>query len=141
MIQTQTEDIILVAAPTPCGERFIQALQARKIPYAALVSDERQAAAMERLGVERLMWLHEEEERTAIPDFPIGDVYIFERSLPQCCRYVQACRAWTAGRLFVISHRCNPRMIYRGLGADRIVLTNGDDVSFLIRIPDSRTTR
>lgn len=128
------DERILVAAPTLCGERFIQTLQRREIPFAALASDERQLEALNRLGVRHIAWLGEENDEApaAMPDYPIGDVYIFERSLPQCCRYIQACRSWTSGTLFVISHRCNPKMIYRGLGADRIILSNGEDVSFLI---------
>ncbi|MBD2870238.1 hypothetical protein [Paenibacillus arenilitoris] len=127
------DERILVSAPNRAGENFIRTLRAKQLPFAALVSSSRQQKSMESLGVKPIIYVDTtKHDSWIIPDYPIGKVFIFEDSLPLCCRYIQICRGWTSKAMYVISHRGNPRMVYRGLGANHVVFANSEDVSYLI---------
>ncbi|MCY9669919.1 hypothetical protein M5X11_34265 [Paenibacillus alginolyticus] len=67
-----------------------------------------------------------------IPDYPIGNVILFEESLPLCCRYIQICRGLTSRPIYVITQSVNPRLIYKGLGADYVIYSKKGDAKFLL---------
>ncbi|WP_409343118.1 hypothetical protein [Paenibacillus sp. MBLB4367] len=124
----------LVAAPNKAGESLIRLLEVKGIPYAALVNNETEEARMRRIGVKRICTVDTNAIDTwQVPDWPIGKVFLFEQSLPLCCRYIQVCRSWTSKPIYVITQSPNPRAIYKGLGADYVIYSRQEEMSFLMR--------
>ncbi|RKN78246.1 hypothetical protein [Paenibacillus ginsengarvi] len=127
------QDIILVSAPNKAGERFIRGLQQIGQPVAGLANSIREQERLKELGVKTIAVVDTANENTwVIPDFPVGSVYLFESSLNLSCRYIRVCRSWTAKSIYVITGSGNPRLIYKVLGADYVVHTTTDKVSFLL---------
>lgn len=127
------DEFILVSPATKAGERFMELLKIRKLPYAAIINSARERARLVQLGVKHIIEVDtKDHESWIIPKLPIGKVYLFERSLPLCCRYIQICRSWTGQSVYIITEGQNARKIYRGLGADYVVYSNNSEVSFLI---------
>lgn len=125
---------VLVSAPTAAGEHFIKLLQIRKVPFVALVNNAEELARMEKLGIARILRVDTMQHDTwQVPEFPVDRVYLFEKSMNLTCRYLRMCRNWTIRPIYVITGKCNPRSVYRGLGANHILVTNGADVSFLLQ--------
>ncbi|UUZ81814.1 hypothetical protein LJK88_45865 [Paenibacillus sp. P26] len=130
----QQQELILVSAPNKAGEAFIRELLSGGLPFAVLVNNKGEKAAMERLGVKTVLTVSTLEETTWIaPPYSIGKVFLFETSLNLCCRYVRICRPWTSQPVYVITKSSHPRLIYKALGADYVIHTNRDEVSFLIQ--------
>jgi len=128
-IQTYT----LVSAPNVTGENFIKLLNIYRRPFAALVNNPAEGQRMKKLGVRHIVEVDTvRHEAWEVPELPIGDVYLFEDSLPLCCRYLQMVRSWTTGTIFVVKTNATPRLIYKALGADHVVHTNTRQVSFLL---------
>ncbi|GLX66361.1 hypothetical protein [Paenibacillus glycanilyticus] len=126
-------EVTLVSAPTAAGENFIKLLLLKGIPFAALVNNAEEKNRLALLGVEQFILLDtKSREPWMIPDFPIGNIYLFENTLPLCCRYIQICRGWSSKRLIVITGRMNPRGIYKGLGANEVIYSKSDNLSFLV---------
>ncbi len=127
------EDTILISAPTKAGEAFIRQLLLREIPFAVLVNNPAERERAGRLGCKDVIMIDTRDEQTwVLPERPIGKVFLFENSLNLCCRYLRICRTWTSASIYVITNSGNPRLIYRGLGADVVLHTNHDRVDFLI---------
>ncbi|GIO89152.1 hypothetical protein [Paenibacillus lactis] len=127
------QDTILISAPTKAGEAFIRQLLLREIPFAVLVNNPAERERASRLGCKDVILIDTRDEQTwVLPEQPIGKVFLFENSLNLCCRYLRICRTWTSSSIYVITHSGNPRLIYRGLGADVVLHTNHDRVDFLI---------
>jgi hypothetical protein len=77
---------------------------------------------MAALGAERILAVNTSEEDTWImPDYRIGRVVLFERSVNLCCRYIQICRGWTTEPICVVTDSHKPRHVYKGLGADSVI--------------------
>lgn len=128
-----TDEMILVSAPNMQGENFIKILKLKNIPFATLVSNKTQKEKMLDLGVENIITLDTKKyDSWIIPDFPVSKIFLFEESLPLSCKYIQICRGWTSDAIYVISHRSNPRMIYKGLGANHVIYSCNGNLSFLI---------
>ncbi|MBP1989958.1 hypothetical protein [Paenibacillus eucommiae] len=127
------DDYIFVSAPNKAGENFLQMLRCRGFAYAALTNNENEAKRLLESGVKHLVMVDTSEHKTWIlPEFPVGSIFLFETSVTLCCRYIQICRKWTTKPIYVITHSCNPRLIYKGLGADYVIYTHSEDLSFLI---------
>lgn len=130
---TELQDTILVSAPNLAGERFAGMLQSLRLPFAALVNNYREKERLQRLGVRRVVEVDTIDQNDfPAPNFPIGSVFLFEDSLPLCCRYISICRSWTDKPIYVVSFRGNARMTYRGLGASHILLPGRDALDELL---------
>ncbi|MGO4110561.1 hypothetical protein [Paenibacillus sp. YAF4_2] len=126
-------DYILVSAPNVQGEDFIKQLQRRHIPFAALVNNKAEYERMLALEVNTIIVISTTEEATwRVPELPIGRIFLFERSLNLCCRYIQICRSWTSKSICVITNSTNPRLIYKGMGANYVIHSSSTETSFLI---------
>jgi len=131
-----SKEYILVSAPSQAGLAFIRLLLLQRIPFAAIVNNKRELEILHEIGVKNIILIDTTQEQTwHIPDYPIGNIYLFEKSFTLCCRYLRICRTWTSKPVYVITQSCNPRIVYKGLGADYVIHTNGDEVSFLIQSP------
>lgn len=131
----ENHDTVLVSAPNRAGEGFIRQLKARQIPVAVIVNNKAEYQRMTQIGVTKIVKVDTAAEETWIlPEVPVGQVYLFERSLNLVCRYLQICRSWTSKRIYVITGSQNPRLVYKGLGADYIIYSSrsDNDCSFLI---------
>ncbi|MBB6733722.1 hypothetical protein [Cohnella zeiphila] len=127
------EEFMLISPATLAGERFAAALRKRELPFAALTNNETERTRWEQDGIAPIIKVDTTNRANSrIPELPIGKVFLFERSLTLTCRYLQICRPWTGRPIYVVTSGGNARLIYKGLGADYVVHTNGDDVSFLI---------
>ncbi|MEK8132846.1 hypothetical protein WMW72_33695 [Paenibacillus filicis] len=128
---------ILVSAPNKAGELFISQLLARQIPCAAIVNNRVEQERVTRIGVKISHLVDTKNEVTWImPEFPVGQVFLFENSVTLCCRYLQICSKWTTKPITIITHSSSPRLMYRNLGARNIIHTSSQDVSFLIASMD-----
>ncbi|MFB9276994.1 hypothetical protein [Cohnella cellulosilytica] len=130
---TSREDWIVVYPGNDAGEQFIESLIRERLPFAAAAVNEGQRARLARSGVPCLSEAVDAAlPRSRIPELPIGRVYLFEDGLPACCRLIRLFRSWTGRPIYVITQGSNFRAIYREIGADYVIHTNGSDVSFLI---------
>ncbi|QHT63746.1 hypothetical protein GXP70_05410 [Paenibacillus lycopersici] len=113
---------MVVAAFTKAGGQFIKQLLARDVPFAAVTNSTVERKWLMKLGVESILLVNTIEPNDwQAPGFPVGKAFLFESSLSLCCRYVTMIRRWTDQPLHVITGRTNGRLIYRSLGADRIL--------------------
>ena len=129
----EARERVLLSAPNHAGEQFVKLLQRKRVPYAVIVNNQAEFKRMGALGAERIIMVNTaKEDSWHIPETPVGKVYLFEKSLTLCCRYIQICRSWTSGPLYVITGSGNPRHVYKGLGADYVVHSGGRDFAFLI---------
>lgn len=127
------QEFILVSAPNKAGEEFIRQLIYMDISFAAIANNRVEQERLQELGCTNMIVIDTRDEQTwIIPQFPVSKVYLFESSLNLCCRYLRICRTWTTESIYVITHSSNPRLIYKGLGADVVLHTNHHQVSFLI---------
>ncbi|WP_194843342.1 hypothetical protein NYE40_09940 [Paenibacillus sp. FSL W8-1187] len=127
-------ETILVSPATAAGERFLMQLKRMRIPCAAVVNSRRERQRLERLGLGRIMQIDTaEKDRNPAPECRCGNVYLFESSLALCCRYVQIFRGWTGRSIFVVTQGRGSGGVYKSLGADYVIHTNGQDVFYLIQ--------
>jgi hypothetical protein len=132
-MMTTDEEYILVSPATTAGEHFVRHLEICKKPFALIVNSDNEKNRWSAKGLKHIIQVDTTHQNSLIiPELPIGSVYLFERSLPLCCRYIQISRPWTGKSIYVITGGQNARMIYKALGADYVLLSNGNDVSFLI---------
>lgn len=127
------QEFILVSAPNKAGEEFIRQLIYMRTSFAAIANNRVEQERLREQGCTNMILIDTRDEQTwIIPEFPVSKVYLFESSLNLCCRYLRICRTWTTESIYVITHSSNPRLIYKGLGADVVLHTNHHQVSFLI---------
>ncbi|MFC5653469.1 hypothetical protein ACFPYJ_31000 [Paenibacillus solisilvae] len=126
-------DFLLIAAPTKAGDDFMQQAKLSGLPFIALINNKMERLRLEGRGVKQIIQVNTSEPGTAaIPEYPIGNVILFEESLPLCCRVIQICRSWTSKPIYVVTQSFNPRLIYKGLGADYVIYSKNGDVRFLL---------
>lgn len=126
--------VTLVTAPNAAGENFIKLLMIHHKQVAVLVNQSAQKRRLEKRGVRNILEVNTMGDTvTLAPPFSIGNVYLFEDSLPLCCKYLQICRNWASGSIFVVTGSHRPRQIYKSLGASYIIYTNSEHVSFLLQ--------
>ncbi|MFC4770100.1 hypothetical protein [Effusibacillus consociatus] len=127
------DEFILVSAPNKTGGQFIKTLQIKKMLFAAITNNDTERSRLVHLGVKNILSVDTTDRETwLIPELPVGKVFLFELSLPLICRYIQICRSWTDKSIYVITGSSNARMVYKGLGANYVIHTQSDDVSFLL---------
>ncbi|MDF2713415.1 MAG: hypothetical protein K0R28_340 [Paenibacillus sp.] len=127
------QEVILVSAPNKAGEAFIRQLMIHGLPFAVIANNKREKQRLEEIGVRKIIMVDTTEEtRWTIPEYSTGKAFLFETSLNLSCRYIQLCKNWTSKPIYVITHSGNSRLIYKGLGANYVIHTNSDDVSFLV---------
>ncbi|TMV43924.1 hypothetical protein FE783_34035 [Paenibacillus mesophilus] len=128
------QEVILVSALNKAGEAFIRQLMIHGLHFAAMANNKREKGRLEELGVRKIIMVDStEENRWILPEYPIGKVFLFEKSLNLSCRYIRLCRKWTSKPIYLITRSGNSRLIYKALGASYVIHTNSDDVSFLIQ--------
>ena len=126
-------DVVLVSAPNIAGEQFMKLLKKRDIPFAAIVNNISQYERITELGAEHIIVVNTTKEQSwMLPEVDVGRVYLFEKSLTLCCRYVQICRSWTSKPIYVVTGSHNPRHVYKGLGVDYVIHSNAQEFGFLI---------
>jgi hypothetical protein len=126
-------EFILVAAPTKPGEQFIHLLKHKRLPFVVVTNNKKEQLQLSKLGVDHVIRLDTVDcETWVVPEYPIGKIFLFEDSLTQCCRYLQITRKWTSEPVYVITASENPRLIYKGLGADFVIHSKTGNVSFLV---------
>lgn len=127
------EDVVLITAPNLAGEGLLKHLQRKSLPFAVIVNNKLEYERMSELGVRNIIVVNTTKEHSwAVPDFKIGKIILFERSFALCCRYIQICRSWTRKPIYVVTGSHNPRLVYKGLGADLVIHSDGPDFTFLI---------
>lgn len=128
------QDYVLISASNAAGENLIRTLQYKKIPFAVMINSKLKAKPLEKIGVQHILTVNTKGHNSwTVPPFPIGPVILFEESLALTCRYIKMCRPWTGKPIYVVTDNLNPRSIYRTLGADHVIFTNSQDVSFLVK--------
>ncbi|MUT67147.1 hypothetical protein [Paenibacillus sp. NEAU-GSW1] len=125
------ERIAVVGSSEACIN-FIRQLLYRKLPFTVLTNNKQEAKRLHAIGASSIIQIQTGAAKIAIPEFAVQDVYIFESSLALSCRYLQICRQWTSGNIYIITHKWNPRAIYKGLGADHVIYTQAEEVGFLL---------
>ena len=126
-------EVVLVSAPNVAGEQFMKLLIKREIPFVAIVNNTAEYERIAALGAENIIVVNTTKEGSwLLPELDIGKVYLFEKSLNLCCRYVQICRSWTSKSIYVITGSSNPRHVYKGLGVDYVIHSNAQEFGFLI---------
>lgn len=129
---TDQGEYVLICAPTKAGEHFIKILKTRGCKIAGLANNPVERTRLQELGVELVFEVDTRQLNTwRRPPFNVGRIYLFESSVALCCRYVQMCRTWTTQPIFVITTSMNPRLVYKGLGADYVVYTHSGNVGHL----------
>ncbi len=132
-MKAMQSDLLLIAAPTKAGENFMKQIRLAGFPYVALTNNKMEKRKLEGQGVKKIIQVDTSLPGSPhIPDYPIGSIILFEESLTLCCRYIQICRSWTSGPMYVITQSVNPRLIYKGLGADYVIYSKNGDVKFLL---------
>ncbi len=127
------EEYVLICAPTKAGEQFVRMLQIKGCRIAGLANNPSEHARLRELGVEVIFEVDTRHLNTWLrPTFAVGRIYLFESSVALCCRYVQMCRTWTTKPIFVITTSMNPRLVYKGLGADHVIYTHSGNVGHLV---------
>lgn len=127
-------EFTLVAAPTKAGEQFIQLLKLKKKPFAVVTNNKHEQQQLAKHGVDHVLLMNtSDHDSCVIPEYPIGNIFLFENSLPLCCRYLQITRKWTSKNVYVITSSDNPRLIYKGLGADYVIHSRTGNVGFLLQ--------
>lgn len=130
---TGSEELVLVSAGNLIGEEFMAALNHLSVPVAAMTNSKSERNKLETFGIKSFVMVdNNDNQNRMIPEFPIGKVYLFERNLPLCCRYIQICRAWTRKPIYVVTQDGNMRPVYKALGADYVIHSRSGDVSFLL---------
>jgi hypothetical protein len=126
-------EVVLISAPNIAGERFMKLLKQREIPFAAIVNNISEYERIAALGAEHIIVVNTTKEQSwLIPEVDVGKVFLFEKSLNLCCRYVQICRSWTSKPIYVITESHNPRNVYKGLGVDYVIHSSAQNLAFLI---------
>jgi hypothetical protein len=126
-------DVVLISAPNVAGEQFMKLLKKKEIPFAAIVNNTSEYERIAFLGAEHIIVVNTaKEDSWLLPEIGIGKVYLFEKSLNLCCRYVQICRSWTSKPIYVITGSHNPRHVYKGLGVDYVIHSNAQQFGFLL---------
>lgn len=129
------QEMVLVFAPTKMSETFLLCLKQKGILFAVLTNNEVEKKRLEKLGVQHIISVDTRNHGSWMPPgFKIGSVYLFENSLPLCCRYIQICRSWTDKPIYVVTGSGHSRMIYKALGVDHVVLTHRGEVTRLLEI-------
>ncbi|MGZ9585254.1 hypothetical protein [Paenibacillus marinisediminis] len=128
-----TDRTIAVFAPNAMGVDFVRSLKGAGIPVAAVVNNAQCDARMKKLGVKNIWRINTSKSLTdSQPSRRVGRIYLFETSFALTCRLLKHCRPWTTDSIVVITKHHNPRSIYQLLGADMVLYTQSEQVSFLL---------
>ncbi|MDF2651040.1 MAG: hypothetical protein K0Q73_6845 [Paenibacillus sp.] len=127
------QEIIIVSAPTKAGEAFIRQLLRNRVEVAGIANNVNERMKLVELGVSRISLIDTKDENTwAVPDYPVGKIFLFESSLNLSCRYIRVCRGWTSKKMYVITRSGKPRLVYKALGADTVIHITSNDIAPLM---------
>ncbi|AIQ42941.1 hypothetical protein MKZ24_13550 [Paenibacillus sp. FSL R7-0297] len=128
----RSDAMMLVYSPNVAENQFIQALGTSEC-FAAVSCSPVQKQHLLELGVKNVVEVDIKEKcLISIPENEFSKVYIFEEDLGQCCGLIETLRKWTLGTIFVITKNRYPQMIYKALGANYVIRTTSDNLSFLL---------
>ncbi|RCX23755.1 hypothetical protein DFP94_1011357 [Fontibacillus phaseoli] len=114
-------DKVLVFAPNQAGERFVQDLsESGGSPNVMACNSAEQLFAMKQNLLIKPQ------------DMEFSKAFVFEEELDQCCKVLEIITKWMCGTIYVITRKHYPQMIYRALGADYVIRTTSEDLSFLM---------
>ncbi|MFF2091037.1 hypothetical protein [Paenibacillus sp. NPDC058174] len=129
-------ETIAVAGFNEISVNFIRQLLYRQLPFIVLTNSKLEAKRITEVvdtSLVKVLRVRTTARAWSIPELPIAKVYIFESSLPLSCRYLRYCRShWASAHICVITTHWHPKAIYKALGADGIVYTQGEEVGFLL---------
>ncbi|MFD0711959.1 hypothetical protein [Paenibacillus sp. GCM10027626] len=129
----ENDESLLISAPNTSGEKFIKQLKRQGVSFSVIVNNRSEYERMEEIGVASIVMVNTNEEKTwLVPDMRIDSVYLFEKSLTLCCRYLQICRGWTNKPIYIVTDSIQPRHVYKGLGANDVIRSHGRDLSCLL---------
>lgn len=132
-MNSQRRDSLLVSAHTQAGVNFVTQLQARNIPFAVLINHDNEKEQLDKFGIAQLIEADTmENNQLLVPEFPVGNVYLFEKSAALCSRFIRLCRPWTSKSIYVIFHGSNQRTDFKSAGADHVLFSKSEDLSFLL---------
>lgn len=125
--------VTLVFAPNHAGKRFVEALFEQHIPYAIVSCQEASEMQATQAQIFNGVRVHMNEDECDKPsEMVFNKVFLFEEQTAVCCRLLIAIRRITPAPIYVITKRHHPQMLYRSIGAQYVIRTNSDDVTFLI---------
>ncbi|NGZ77249.1 hypothetical protein [Saccharibacillus alkalitolerans] len=130
------DDYALLTVPDAAAERFRLALERRGIHAAVLTDDPAEREKWEARGVRAMFCPAAGDAGSALPEFPVCAVYLFEDTLRHTCGYLQYAADHTCAPVYVITHSAASSRLYRKLGASYVVCTHASDVSFLLPSAD-----
>lgn len=124
----------MISAPNAAGEEFIKQLGRRGIPVAVMVNNDSEYERMRSLGADRIIRVNtaDKESWKNFDPIRIAKIYLFEKSLNLCCRYVQMCRSWSKKPIYVITGSHDPRLHYKKAGVNKIIHTIKNDISAVL---------
>lgn len=127
------QDYMLLSLHNQAGWNFAAKLKLLNIPFAVLVNHDNELERLEQFGIEHVVKVDIMEKNNQFtPDFPIGNIYLFEQSASLCCRFIERCRPWASKSIYVILNSSKPETNFKSIEADRVIYTKSDDVSFLL---------
>ncbi|GGG77561.1 hypothetical protein [Paenibacillus radicis (ex Gao et al. 2016)] len=135
-------ETIAVAGFNETSVNFIRQLLYRQLPFVVLTNSKLEARRVLEVAdasVIKVVRVRTTGRTWTIPELPIATVYIFENSLPLSCRYLRYCRSqWAKAAICVITTNWHPKAIYKALGADQIIYTQGEEVSYLLTFAEQK---
>ncbi|MFD0589074.1 hypothetical protein ACFQZE_13815 [Paenibacillus sp. GCM10027627] len=113
--------LTLVYAPNEPARQFVKLLLSRGLPVAAVVNSARQKRIHEGFGINRFVRLDTKAADCPLKMGSIGNVYLFDDSVPLICRYLKLIRPFVLGRIIVVTQSASIPGLYRHLGADQLL--------------------
>ncbi|MNW43694.1 hypothetical protein D3C74_209030 [compost metagenome] len=124
---------VMVYAPNQAGEQFMQTLSEGGHSFAVVACSPAEQRYLSARGLTNIVRINFKEQSLIYSsENEFSRVYIFEEELGRCCKVLDIIRKWTNGIIYVITTKHYPQMMYRMLGANYVIRTTKDDVSFLI---------
>ena len=124
--------MITVFAPNAMGIDFIRALKGAAISVCAVVNNSRYAERMKAVGAKWIWHVNTSRSTMMSPPASVSRIYVFETSFSLTCRLLQLLRPITNDSIIVVTRQQCPRSIYKLLGANMVLYTHSDQVSFLL---------
>ncbi|MNM71088.1 hypothetical protein D3C81_827420 [compost metagenome] len=124
---------VIVYAPNRAGEQFMLTLSEGGHSFAVVACNPAEQRYLGARGLTNIVRVNLKEQSLIYSsENEFSRVYIFEEELGQCCKVLETLRKWTNGIIYVITTNHYPQMMYKMLGANYVLRTTNDDVSFLI---------
>lgn len=129
----EPDQMVTVFAPNAMGIDFIRAMKGAGLQACAVVNNNRHDHRLRELGVTSIWHVNTSQSTMrSPPPVPVGRIYVFETSFSLTCRLLPLLRPCTNESIIVVTRQQSPRSIYKLLGANMVLFTQTDQVSFLL---------